>query len=113
VSYPIAFLQALLITVSTETVILRLLEPRRPLKEVLFAGFLASTLTLPYLWFVLPQFISDYALFLIVGELSVALVEAVLYFFVLRVSAKKALFLSFTCNLISFLLGLLMQNLLH
>ena len=119
--YTLEFLKALALTLTMEVPVLFVgvrfvfkLGANKIMNSTLFfAGILASLCTLPYLWFVLPQFISDYALFLAVGELSVFLVEAALYFFILHVSLKRALFLSFICNLISFLLGLLMQNLLH
>ncbi len=120
-AYFLEFFRALFLTLLAETTILFLIirssfkipATKLSTQKLLLASCVASGLTLPCLWFILPALIHDYTVFLTIGELSVFLVEAVIYFFVLRVSPKKALFLSFTCNLISFLLGLLMQNLLH
>jgi hypothetical protein len=107
------FLQAWAVTLLLEITCLGLLEQNRSAKEVILSGFLTSSLTLPYLWFILPRFIDSYNLFLLIGETSVTLAEAVLYFFLLHTSFKRALLLSVVCNLCSFLFGLVMQNLLH
>ncbi|MBP1908472.1 hypothetical protein [Methanolobus bombayensis] len=77
---------------------------------VLFAGIIASFSTLPYLWFLLPQFITSYNILVVAGETSVILAEGVIYYYVLKVTAKRAFALSFVCNLISFITGLLMNS---
>jgi hypothetical protein len=73
---------------------------------LLFAGIFSSFSTLPYLWFLLPQFIDSYGILAIVGETSVILTEAIIYYFVLKVNLSRALQLSFSCNISSFLIGL-------
>jgi hypothetical protein len=107
------FLVALVSTVATETAVLFLLvrcwfkPPATQLSNalVLFAGVFCSSATLPYLWFVLPGFLKPYALLAIVGESAVFLIEAVFYYFVLRIGWKRSLLVSFVCNLASVLVG--------
>jgi hypothetical protein len=73
----------------------------------LFAGIFSSFSTLPYLWFLLPQFIDSYTILVILGELSVFLIEAVIYYFILKVTIQRAVIISFACNIASFLTGLM------
>jgi hypothetical protein len=73
--------------------------------RILFSGLLASALTLPYLWFVLPSILTTIS-GIYLGEVLVFLVEALLYHWLLGLSYPKALVLSFTANTLSFLLGL-------
>jgi len=109
--YEIAFLFSLLFTVIIETIILLILAICLKLKngkiELIFLGIIASSLTLPYLWFVLPFFLQSYLVYVIVGEISVTLIEALFYMFVLKTSFKDALILSVVCNAVSFCLGLI------
>jgi hypothetical protein len=79
---------------------------------LLFAGIFSSFSTLPYLWFLLPQFIDSYVTLSIVGEISVFSIEAVIYYFVLKVNLSRAVKLSFLCNLASFLIGLAIASLM-
>lgn len=73
--------------------------------RILGVGLLASALTLPYLWFLLPSILTT-ASGIYLGEILVFLVEALLYRWLLGMSYPKALLLSFIVNAISFLLGL-------
>ncbi len=113
--YVLEFLKALGLTLALEVPVLVLLIRKEfkipslkiPSAKLLFIGLIASTSTIPYLWFVLPHFIQDYNLYLLVGEVSVTLLEAVLYYCFLNLNVKRALSLSLLCNGISFLFGLL------
>jgi hypothetical protein len=115
--YEIQFLKALLSTVAVETLVLFLLVrlwfkiQSRMLSNamVLFAGLFCSSATLPYLWFVLPRFLKSYTLLAVVGELLVFLVEAVFYYFVLKIGVRRSLLVSFVCNLASVMGGLLIM----
>ena len=75
---------------------------------LLFAGFISSFLTLPYLWFVLPIFLKSFYSLAVVGEILVVIIEAIMYKFIIRLNLKKAFVVSIACNLASFLLGLLL-----
>lgn len=75
-----------------------------------FTGFLSSFATLPYLWFIIPLFIKTRVQYILFGESFVILLETLIIFFLLRVSLKKSLSISFICNILSFLGGLLILN---
>ncbi|MFH0852393.1 MAG: hypothetical protein V1845_02225 [bacterium] len=75
--------------------------------KIIFAGFIASFSTLPYLWFVLPALITERTMFYIVGEASVILAEAIIYRQLLNLKTHRALTISFFANLASFLAGFL------
>jgi hypothetical protein len=109
------FLISLIITVAVETTVIiccirflfKITSLQLPLRRCLFAGFFASFATLPYLWFVLPAFVHPYPLLVTAGELGVFTVEAVAYIFLLDLPFRKTAVLSFTANLASIFVGLL------
>lgn len=115
INYSSMFLWALIFTCFIETLILFILmrfifkinknRIQNPL--LILSGIFASFATLPYVWFIFPAFISNRFAFITISELFVFTIEAIFYFFMLRISFKKALSLSFVCNLFSFGLGLL------
>jgi hypothetical protein len=108
-----AFLIALAVTVVVETAVLvaavRLLvrEGGPSTARLLVAGFLASSWSLPYFWFLLPRFVSG-AAYVPVGECLVTLGEAVVLRFVLNVRYRTGLCLSVLCNAASWLSGLVL-----
>ena len=112
--YEINFLYALIFTVISEVLIALLLvriSYYKQLKhfkvnEIIGIVALASIITLPYLWFVLPAFINNKFLYHIVGELGVVFIETLLYFYMFKIGFKRSLSLSFLCNLFSYLLGI-------
>ena len=111
-TYELQFLFSLFFTVAIETTVLWLLL-RRVLKKssksipfslVLFAGFVASFSTLPYLWFVFPAFFAQTTYIALAEGFAVA-VEAVEYFFILKTPAKQSFVISLACNAASFCIG--------
>lgn len=115
--YEIQFLFSLLLTIIIETVILFIVI-RRLLKItnksisnniLFFLGSFCSFSTLPYLWFLLPFFIHNYFYYVLIGEIFVIILESFIYYFILNIGYKKAFIVSFLCNLISFLIGLLIS----
>jgi hypothetical protein len=111
-SYEILFLRALGTTVAIETVVLGALCLRfgpRPVQwgRVVAAGILASSGTLPYLWFVLPPFITYRMALIVIGEILVTLLEMPVLRYVLPVPWGKAALFSVICNAASMGLGLL------
>ncbi len=76
--------------------------------RIFFAGFFASFATLPYLWFVLPRYLSSYTLYAFGGEAFVILGEALFYAAYFRLSCKAAFALSLGCNLASLWAGKLL-----
>lgn len=74
--------------------------------KIIFIGFLASALTLPYLWFVLPAYI-NVGYYAYIGEFLVFLFEALVYNQLLNTKINKSLLISFIANLASFVIGLI------
>jgi hypothetical protein len=110
--YETHFLIALCVTCLVEVPILFFLI-RYILKEkdlsavrIVSTGLLATTVTLPYLWFVLPAF-TDGVYYPLVGELLVIVAEAIFFYFLLSVRPAAAFFLSLVINASSFAVGVL------
>ena len=104
----IKFLIGLFVTLIIEIAIVVLLAKFVfRLKDLRNAGaiaIIASVLTLPYLWFVLPLFLpaENYLLF---GEIIVIIVEALIYLLFTKLSWKQAAMASIVANAVSFYLG--------
>lgn len=100
-------------TVATETVIVwiflrkvfRISADDLPLKLVIGASIFANGFTHPQVWFVFPFVFQTYAVYLTVSELFAFLAEALFYWLFLKISAKRALVVSFAANGFSFLAG--------
>ncbi|MBE8723550.1 hypothetical protein [Flavobacterium hungaricum] len=117
--YPYAevinFLEALLLTIGIETLILflffktiyRNLKIRNIL--LLLTGITTSLATLPYVWFVFPVFIHHRIPYLIVSESFAVIIESFLIYKLLKIEFKKAFLVSLICNVISFSIGLLIN----
>ena len=73
--------------------------------RIVGTGLLATALTLPYLWFVLPPYMNA-ANYPLIGEAMVIGVEAVIFFLLLRVKPAAAVFLSLVVNVSSFAIGM-------
>ncbi|MDD5464045.1 MAG: hypothetical protein PHP62_02770 [Candidatus Moranbacteria bacterium] len=113
-NYTHSFLLAAITTIFIETVILFLIIRFLWKKEkfdfnnarLLFSGFLASFATIPYVWYVFPVLIyRSQNVALMTSEFLAFFVEGLVYYFILNISFKKGFFISFSCNLVSFLLG--------
>jgi hypothetical protein len=107
--YEVKFLQALLMTVASELGVAMLFKRWKPLSAIPYKDFvltvaLASCLTLPYLWFILPSFI-DVRYYVIVGECLIALVEGGIYFQYFKIRWYEALLLSIVANGFSYFIG--------
>ncbi|MDY6953696.1 MAG: hypothetical protein SWE60_19485 [Thermodesulfobacteriota bacterium] len=112
-SYEIRFLVALVLTVLIEVPVLFILV-RYAFKlnniksgKILFVGTVASVLTLPYVWFVIPPLIHSKC-YVHVAELFAFGAEAVIYHRLLGTFITVSLALSFVTNAISFLAGWLL-----
>lgn len=75
-----------------------------PLSKVLFVAFLASIVTLPYLWFIIPPYV-DMRFYVVIGESFVVLAEMLIFNQLLGVKIHKAFVVSLVANLISYFLG--------
>lgn len=120
-SYEIIFLKGLLFTIIAEIgagILFRILETklgffrRKVLGEIEWWKFvvviaMATVMTLPYVWFVLPALVTPKIVFQIVAELFAWLMEAVFYGFCFKLKAREAIVFSLVLNLVSVVLGLL------
>jgi len=112
-TYVLLFFKALSLTVIIECGIAAALQkfggPRfrfdAKYSRLLVIVALASVLTLPYVWFVLPELIKPRLAYELISEVGVTLVEGVWYMLALRIDIKKALALSVCANLGSVLIG--------
>jgi hypothetical protein len=116
-SYDILFLESLVITIVVETAVLigvvrkifKIGRKKITYKYLFFAGFFCTFSTISYLWYLLPNMISDWVIYVIVGEFLVFLTESIMLFFILKLSIRQSLLASFLCNYISFVLGLIIS----
>jgi len=106
------FLVLWVVTIIIETIVLFIIskffrkEDNISNWKLLLIWTLASTITLPLLWAVLPIFIKDYTLYTIVWELLVIFIEIFIIKYWLKISRWKAILASVICNLCSFLFWL-------
>ncbi len=111
--YEYQFLKSLCLTIAVETAVLFIIIRYSFLLSktvissglIFFSGVISSGFTLPYLWFVLPAFIGQRKLYIVVGEVSAVLVEMIIYWFVLKLNLRRCSILSIASNLCSYLIG--------
>ena len=109
--YEVNFIYSLFLTIIIEGVVIYSLVSyfyKQELKtvDILSITLLPSFATLPYVWFLFPVFLRDnYTLYLWVAEFFVLIIEMFILSYLLKFSLKNALFLSFSANLISYLIG--------
>jgi hypothetical protein len=106
----LALLLTLVVEISLADVIIRFLFKRREITilKIVFAGFVASVLTLPYLWFILPFYVSNMVLYVFCDELLVILVEAIIYNQFLKLKLPQSFVVSLIANVASVLLGIIL-----
>ena len=79
------------------------------ISKVVLVGLVASGLTLPYFWFVLPVYILSRSLYIFVGEVLIIFIETIIYNQFLKLKLSKAFVVSFVTNIASIFLGLVIQ----
>ncbi|MBN1760341.1 MAG: hypothetical protein JW863_18580 [Chitinispirillaceae bacterium] len=82
--------------------------PRKPGLQVLKAGLAASTVTLPFVWFVFPVIIENRMIFLAVAELFAFAAEIPIIRGIVKTGWNEAAAASLLANGTSFISGLLM-----
>jgi hypothetical protein len=113
--YELDFLKALFLTIFVETAVLfllfcSLLKKEKPANWLLLlTGIVTTMATLPYLWFVIPLFIQSKLWYNLVCESLAVVVESVIILGLLKVKFPKAFLISFICNMVSYLTGLLIH----
>lgn len=76
------------------------------ISKIVSIGFVASALTLPYFWFVLPAYISNKGAYIFSGEFVIVLIEAMIYNQLLKVKLSEAFTMSLIANIVSIFFGL-------
>lgn len=114
-TYELHYLRALGLTVLVETAIawlwLRKVYQIRaadlPPARIIFTGVMASAVTLPHVWFLLPAFIASPRMYVWIAESLVIVVETWIVWMLLPsvTSVYRAFGLSVACNLGSYLIG--------
>ena len=94
--YELLFLKSLFLTVSIETVVLCLFYrlviklENGNISRLVITGMIASMTTLPYLWFILPNYIDQRIWYVIIGESFAVLVETLIIGVILRINIRKS-----------------------
>lgn len=106
------FLHAFFLTIFLETTILFLLCFKKyNLGTIILNGIIASSVTLPFVWFFFPIFGLAYDLQLILSENFAVLIEAFIYLKMFpKIQLRNAFFLSLACNFISFSVGIFLND---
>jgi len=115
-SYLIAFAKGFAITQAVEIPVVWYLLSRHFQRiganakggRIIAGAFFANMATLPYLWYVYPEFL-DFAGTVAVGEATALLAEAIFYHFLLGVSFREAFIASLAANVCSVLAGLILM----
>ena len=82
--------------------------------RLVLGGIFASSITIPWVWFVFPYVITgSYYLSLTCAELFAFLAETVFYWVAFKFSWKRSFTISFICNLASFVTGLALFAVAH
>ena len=88
-------------------------------RKIIITGIVASGLTLALIWYIWPLLVTiitmgfdqfrsvHYDLFYNLGEILVIFIEALIYWLIFRIKYRSALFISFVCNLASYLIGII------
>lgn len=102
------FLQAYALTLAVESIVLYgLLKGKYPIVEIVKNSILASTITLPFVWFVFP--LSRFPWFYVTAasEIFAVVIETGVYRIGFRkISWEQASVCSLICNTLSFSIGL-------
>lgn len=112
-NYFIQFLESRLLTIFLETIMLfficKLFLKKENLKnrKIILTWILASSITLPLLWFIFPLFFKTWLLYAIIWEILVFLLEIIIIKYLLKINRKNAILASLICNLFSLIIWLL------
>lgn len=80
-----------------------ILKNRYDSDAMIFSGAIATSMTVPYLWYVIPMFVNTSAnYYLYVSWAIVILIEALVFSNALRMSLSRAIIISAAVNIASF-----------
>ena len=104
-TFPLAFF----LTVVLETTVLFLiLRKKYPFAEIAQNSLFVNLISHPIVWFVVPLFVRTIVSYVVTAELFALFSETILYAYLFKnIGLRYAFFISFACNLTSFLFGLI------
>lgn len=114
-TYEYLFLKSLFLTILIETTLLILLfwfvfrNEEFKISRLLMTGFFTSFATLPYLWFIFPNYIEQNFWYMTISESFAVIMESFIIAAMLRIKYFKSLICSVICNMGSFSIGLLIH----
>ena len=102
--FPIFWLMAVIIETIGLFFIAKLFRKENQIsnKRLLLFWIIPTTITLPFLWFLLPLIIEEWVWYTIIWELLVTIIEAIIIKYWLRISRRKAILASIICNITSY-----------
>lgn len=102
------FVQAYVLTIAVEMLVLwLLLRKGYDWKEIGMNAAIASSATLPFVWFVFPHLIPNFWQQAATSEIFAFAVESGIYFLLFKnLGAARATIASFGCNAASFIVGM-------
>lgn len=111
-SYRLMFVVALLVATIGETAVLLIVSrlakfEKKPLLKLLFAGSIPSIASLPWLWYVMPNFLAMTTFNVTLAEIFIMLCEALLIHLITGYKYGQSVILSFAMNIVSYLIGML------
>ena len=105
------FITAYLLTITIETtMIYYLLNRHYKVERIVKNSVIASSITLPFVWFFFPNLGFSWQIFFIISETFAILIEGLFYHLEFReLGWKHAFFVSALCNLTSSITGLVLS----
>ncbi len=105
------FPQAWLLTILIEgTVLYLLVKGKHETMTIARNALVASSATLPFVWFVFPNIVGSFALSIAIAEMFAFAMEAAIYLALFNgMRIDEAAMASFICNAASFSIGLLVS----
>jgi len=93
---------------------LKISKEKISLTRLILGGLFASSITIPWVWFVFPYFLSNsLVLAVAAGEFFAFAVEAVFYRSMFEMSWRRSIIISLVANAASYFLGLLVALIFH
>jgi hypothetical protein len=101
------FLSAFILTVIVEFILGCFILDNFNRVKLFLIIFFMNLLSLPFVWFLFPIIFSGYWTALLLSELFIFFLEAFLFRFLIKISFRKAIELSFFLNFATFIFGVL------
>jgi len=114
-NYELLFIKSLILTIVIETIVMIVFFryiiklKNTGISKLLITGFITSFATLPYLWFLFPVYIHNKIIYMVFAESFAVLIETIIIASILKTKITVSFLCSLTCNMISFISGLIIN----